>query len=109
MAILGNKSIKEFIGLVISDKTDKTRTVQVTTTSTHPLYRKRVTQTKKYYVHDENNESAAGDRILIRETRPLSRTKRRKFIKIVEKSQENIQKEKSAETAPEKNSEPSEN
>lgn len=83
MAIIGNKNIKEFIGEVMSDKTAKTRTVLVKTVQTHPLYKKRFVVSKKYYAHDEENVSKMGDKVKIRETKPISKTKRRKVIEIV--------------------------
>lgn len=83
MAIIGQKNIKEFIGEVISDKTSKTRIVLVKTVKTHPLYKKRFAVNKKYYVHDEGNVSHIGDKVRIRESRPLSKLKRRKLIEVV--------------------------
>lgn len=83
MAIIGNKNIKEFIGEVMSDKTAKTRTVLVKTVQTHPLYKKRFVVSKKYYAHDEENVSKMGDKVRIRETKPISKTKRRNVIEIV--------------------------
>ncbi|MDD3262315.1 MAG: 30S ribosomal protein S17 [Candidatus Absconditabacteria bacterium] len=76
MAIIGNKNIKELIGEVISDKTDKTRIVLVKTVKVHPLYRKRFIVRKKYYVHDEQNVSKIGDMIKFREVKPVSKLKR---------------------------------
>ena len=55
MAIIGNKSIKELVWEVVSDKTDKTRTVLVKSVKMHPLYKKRFVVSKKYYIHDEKN------------------------------------------------------
>ncbi len=52
----------------------------------HPLYGKELTRSRKYYVHDENNEAKLGDRVLISETRPLSRLKRWRLIRITKKS-----------------------
>jgi len=63
-------------GLVVSDKMDKTITVQVTRTVKHPRFRKYVTRRKNFKAHDENNECKVGDQVVIRESRPLSRTKR---------------------------------
>lgn len=63
-------------GKVVSDKRDKTVTVVVERTKVHPIYRKRYKTTKKYSVHDENNQSKAGDFVVIEEVRPLSKTKR---------------------------------
>jgi small subunit ribosomal protein S17 len=89
MVIVGEKvkkNIKEFVGVVVSDKMDKTRVVLVERTQMHPLYKKPYTKRKKYYVHDENNESKVGDVVRIRETRPLSKLKRWRLIEIVEKA-----------------------
>lgn len=83
MVVIGNKSIKELLWEVISDKTDKSRTVLVKTIKMHPLYKKRFVVRKKYYAHDENNVSKLGDMVKIRECRPVSKTKKWKFIEIV--------------------------
>jgi small subunit ribosomal protein S17 len=63
------------IGTVVSDKTDKTVTVQVERKVKHPLYGKIIRRSKKYHAHDEANEFHPGDRVRIEETRPLSKTK----------------------------------
>ena len=86
MAILGDKHIKELVGQVTSAKMDKTRVVTVPTVKIHPLYKKRYTVRKKYYAHDENNASQEGDRVTIREMRPLSKLKRWNIEAIVEKT-----------------------
>ncbi len=89
MVIVGEKvkkNIKEFVWVVVSDKMDKTRVVLVERTQMHPLYKKPYTKRKKYYVHDENNESKIGDVVRIRETRPLSKLKRWKLIEIIERA-----------------------
>ena len=67
---------RELVGRVVSDKADKTITVLVETYKNHPLYKKRVKDSKKYAAHDEKNEAKIGDIVRIVETRPLSRTKR---------------------------------
>ena len=64
------------IGVIVSDKGDKTVTVLVERRFAHPLYGKGVKRTKKYRAHDENNEYQVGDDVQIEETRPLSKTKR---------------------------------
>lgn len=79
-------SIKERLGLVISDKMDKTVVVSIANRVTHKRYGKIVTKTKKYKVHDPNNNCQIGDLILINETRPLSKTKRWIFKEIKQKS-----------------------
>jgi len=63
------------IGTVVSDKTDKTVTVQVERKVKHPLYGKIIRRSKKYHAHDEANEFHPGDRVRIEETRPISKTK----------------------------------
>lgn len=77
---------KELIGVVTSDKMDKTITVAIETYKTHPLYGKRVKSTKTYKAHDENNVAKKGDKVLISETRPLSATKRFRLVKVVEEA-----------------------
>ena len=67
---------KEIVGIVISDKNDKTITVKVETYRKHQLYNKRVKSSKKYTAHDELNKAKVGDKVRIVETRPLSKTKR---------------------------------
>jgi len=83
MVVIGNKSIKEFLWEVVSDKTDKSRTVLVKSVKMHPLYKKRFIVRKKYYVHDEGNVSKMWDMVKIRECRPLSKFKKRKLIEVV--------------------------
>ncbi|MDI6601281.1 MAG: 30S ribosomal protein S17 [Thermoanaerobacteraceae bacterium] len=77
---------KERIGLVVSDKMDKTIVVAVEDRVKHPLYGKIVKRTKKYKAHDENNEAHIGDRVLIMETRPLSKEKRWRLVNIIERA-----------------------
>lgn len=72
-------------GIVTSDKMDKTITVTVTNRKRHPLYHKIMTFTKKVKAHDENGEAETGDTVEIMETRPLSRSKRWRLVRIVEK------------------------
>lgn len=69
-------AVKEQVGLVVSDKMDKTVVVAVENRAPHPKYGKIVVRTKRYKVHDEENRCHTGDRVRIQETRPLSRTKR---------------------------------
>ncbi|CCI86646.1 30S ribosomal protein S17 [Lactobacillus gigeriorum] len=73
-------------GRVVSDKMDKTITVVVDTYKNHPVYNKRFKYSKKFYAQDENNEAKVGDTVRIMETRPLSRTKRFRLVKIVKRS-----------------------
>lgn len=77
---------REFVGLVTSDKMDKTIVVQVSTWKLHRLYKKYVTKSKKYHAHDEHNEAHIGDTVRICETRPLSKTKTWKLVNIVERA-----------------------
>jgi small subunit ribosomal protein S17 len=79
------KHRKERTGEVISDKMTKTIVVRVERRFRHPKFKKVVTQFKKFYAHDEKNEAKVGDRVLIQETRPLSRTKSWQLVRIVEK------------------------
>lgn len=69
-------AIKERIGTVVSDKMDKTIVVSIENKITHKKYGKVISKTKRYKVHDENNECNIGDYVIISETRPLSKTKR---------------------------------
>ncbi|HHV17604.1 MAG TPA: 30S ribosomal protein S17 [Thermoanaerobacterales bacterium] len=74
-------------GVVVSDKMDKTITVAVERLMRHPLYGKTIKRTKKFKAHDKNNECKVGDIVTIMETRPLSRHKRWRLVKIVRKAQ----------------------
>ena len=76
---------KTKVGIVVSDKMDKTIVVAMEDFVRHPLYGKAVKSTKKVKVHDENNECQVGDKIRIMETRPLSKDKRWRLVNIVEK------------------------
>jgi small subunit ribosomal protein S17 len=73
------------VGLVVSDKADKTIVVKVERRYAHPLYGKGVTRTKKYHVHDEKNEYQVGDTVRITETRPLSKTKRWRVVGLLDR------------------------
>lgn len=75
---------KVLLGVVISDKMNKTRTVEVPTTKKHAFYGKVMKTSKCYHAHDEGNESKIGDKVEITSTRPLSKTKRWRVSKIVE-------------------------
>ena len=77
---------KERVGMVVSAKMDKTVTVAVETIKRHPLYKKTSKQTTKFKAHDEQNECNVGDQIRIRETRPLSKTKRWRLVEIVKRA-----------------------
>lgn len=73
-------------GIVVSDKMDKTVVVAIKERVKHPLYGKIVNRTKKFKVHDENNQCGVGDKVRVMETRPLSRDKHWRVIEIVEKA-----------------------
>lgn len=77
---------KTRIGRVVSDKMDKTIVVAVEDAYRHPLYKKIIRRTVKFKAHDENNECNLGDRVMIMETRPLSKDKRWRLVEIVEKA-----------------------
>ena len=77
---------KERVGVVFSNKMDKSITVAVKWKEKHPIYGKFVNKTKKYHVHDEKNECNIGDTVRIVETRPLSKTKRWRLVEIIEKA-----------------------
>ena len=74
---------KQRVGTVISDKMDKSIVVNFAWTSRHPIYRKSRKRMTRFVAHDEHNEATLGDIVLIEETRPLSKTKRWRLVKIV--------------------------
>ena len=73
-------------GVVVSNANDKTIVVQIEERKPHPVYGKMMTTTKKLHAHDENNEAGMGDTVQVMETRPLSKMKRWRLLKIVEKA-----------------------
>lgn len=77
---------KTQVGIVTSDKMDKTVVVSIKDRVKHPLYGKIVNKTVKIKAHDENNECGIGDRVLVMETRPLSKDKRWRVAEIIEKA-----------------------
>lgn len=77
---------KTRVGIVTSDKMDKTIVVTVENRVRHPLYGKIVKKTSKFKAHDENNEARTNDKVLIMETRPLSKDKRWRLVEVVEKA-----------------------
>lgn len=77
---------KTLVGVVSSDKGDKTIVVTVSTKKTHPKYRKQYTEDRKFIAHDEKNEAKPGDKVSISETRPISRRKRFTLSKIIERA-----------------------
>ncbi len=79
---------RRLVGVVVSDKMDKTIVVMVERRKAHPLYKKYYTRRKKFLAHDEQNECRVGDVVQIMETRPLSRRKRWRLVKILERGQQ---------------------
>ena len=77
---------KTRVGVVVSDKMDKTIVVAVKDSVQHPLYKKILKRTKKFKAHDENNEAGIGDRVEIMETRKVSKDKNWRLVKIIEKA-----------------------
>ncbi len=77
---------KERVGVVVSDKMDKTVVVAVTDKAKHPVYKKTITRTRKFKAHDELNECGVGDKVRIVETRKLSKDKNWRIAEIVEKA-----------------------
>jgi small subunit ribosomal protein S17 len=75
---------KERTGVVLSAAMNKTIVVQVERKKRHPLYGKEMRQIQKFYAHDEDNKAKAGDKVLITETRPLSKLKRWRLVKVLE-------------------------
>ena len=82
--VRGNRKVR--VGIVVSDKMDKTIVVAIRTRVKHGLYGKIMNRTTKLKAHDENNECGVGDRVLVMETRPLSREKRWRLVQIIEKA-----------------------
>ena len=77
---------KPRVGIVTSDKMDKTISVKIETKVAHPVYKKRINRTTVFKAHDENNEAKIGDKVKITETRPLSRDKRWRLVEIIERA-----------------------
>lgn len=77
---------KELVGLVVSNRMQKTIIVRVVRTESHPLYHKPVKKFRKFAAHDERQEAQVGDVVRIMETRPLSRTKRWRLVEILQKA-----------------------
>ncbi|MCD8211885.1 MAG: 30S ribosomal protein S17 [Oscillospiraceae bacterium] len=77
---------KTRVGLVVSDKMDKTVVVAIQDRVAHPLYKKIVKRTSKLYVHDEDNSCRVGDRVRVMETRPLSKNKHWRVVEVIEKA-----------------------
>ena len=77
---------KTRVGVVVSDKMDKTITVSVERKVKHPMYGKFVKMTKKFHAHDEKNDCGIGDTVRIMETRPLSKSKNWRLVEIIERA-----------------------
>ena len=77
---------KTRVGVVVSDKMDKTIVVAIEDSVAHPLYKKILKRTYKLKAHDENNECGVGDKVRVMETRPLSKDKRWRVVEIIEKA-----------------------
>ena len=77
---------KQRIGKVVSDKMDKTVVVSIQDNVKHPLYKKIIKRTVKFKAHDEKNECGIGDRVMIMETRPISKDKNWRVVEIIEKA-----------------------
>lgn len=86
MSVVERKNRKSRIGLVVSDKMDKTITVAVERKVKHPFYGKFLKKTTKFHAHDETNQCGIGDTVRIMETRPLSKSKRWRLVEVVEKA-----------------------
>lgn len=74
---------RRLTGEVVKTAMDKTAVVKVTRRFPHPVYKKYVTRTKNYYAHDEQNNANTGDKVIIEETRPLSKTKRWRLLEVI--------------------------
>ena len=77
---------KTMVGKVVSDKMDKTVVVSIQDNVKHPLYKKIIKRTVKFKAHDAKNECGIGDRVMIMETRPISKDKRWRVVQIIEKA-----------------------
>ncbi len=79
-----NRKVRE--GIVVSDKMEKTIVVAIRDKTKHPLYKKTINTTTKVKAHDENNEAGIGDKVEIMETRPISKDKRWRLTRVIEKA-----------------------
>ena len=77
---------KSRVGIVVSDKMDKTVVVEIRERVQHPLYKKIISKSKRFKAHDENNQCGVGDTVLIQETRPMSRDKHFRVVEIIDKA-----------------------
>ena len=78
--------VKQQVGIVISNKMQKTIVVKIENRYSHPIYSKTMVRTRKYLAHDELEECKIGDKVLVQECRPLSKRKRWKLVEIISKS-----------------------
>ena len=85
MAVERNRR-KTKVGVVVSDKMDKTVVVSIQDNVKHPLYKKIIKRSVKFKAHDEKNECGIGDRVMIMETRPISKDKKWRVVQIIEKA-----------------------
>ncbi len=83
----GRGTRKERVGFVVSDRPEKTAVVSVETLVQHPMYKKRVRRSKRFMVHDEQNEARVGDTVRIVETRPLSARKRWRLVNVISRAE----------------------
>lgn len=95
---------RTIVGTVVSDKADKTIVLSVTVRKTHPIYKKQYSRSTKYIAHDEKNEARVGDKVEVSETRPISKRKHLKLVKVLDRAAipekdrvENITKEEVSE------------
>ncbi|HVB10268.1 MAG TPA: 30S ribosomal protein S17 [Bacillota bacterium] len=86
-AVEARNNRKTMIGLVVSDKMDKTVIVAIERVVPHKLYGRRIRRTKRFKAHDENNQAHTGDRVEVMETRPLSRDKRWRVVRILQRAE----------------------
>ncbi len=91
---------KSITGIVTSDKADKTITITVSSRETHPIYGKQYTVNRKYTAHDEQNDAHAGDRVTIKEVRPISKTKAFTLVSVDERSHGSIELKTEVEAEP---------
>ena len=77
---------RTIVGTVVSDKADKTIVLSVTVRKTHPIYKKQYSRSTKYIAHDEKNEAHVGDKVEVEETKPISRRKHLKLVKVIDRA-----------------------
>ena len=77
---------RTIVGTVVSDKADKTIVLSVVVRKTHPIYKKQYSQTTKYMAHDEKNEAKVGDKVEVKEVKPISARKHLSLVKVLEKA-----------------------